>query len=52
MQRISDDMDEGFAGFEREMTPNDQPIVCEICGAEVESEKKDQHLFEAHGISI
>ncbi len=52
MERISGDMDEGFAGFENETSPGDQPIVCEVCGAEVESEKKDEHLFEAHGISI
>ncbi len=52
MLRISADMDEGFAGFEQEQMDDDQPIACEVCGLRVESEKKDEHLFEVHGISI
>ena len=52
MLRVSGDMDEGFAGMEREATGEDQQVVCEVCGAAVESAKKDDHLFEVHGISI
>ena len=46
MLRISADMDEGFAGFEPDPRTDDQLVVCEICGMRVESEKKDEHLFE------
>ena len=52
MSRIADDMDEGFAPVGREQDVADQPIVCEICGLSVESQKKDEHLFEVHGITI
>jgi len=52
MLTISADMDEGFAGFSPAQTQTDQDIVCEVCGAIVESEKEDEHLFEVHGISI
>jgi len=52
MLRISGDMDEGFAGLEAEPRSSDQPVVCEICGLAIESERKDEHLFEVHGISI
>jgi hypothetical protein len=52
MLRISADMDEGFAGMGREAPAEDQLIVCEVCGAAVESEKKDDHLFGVHGVSI
>ena len=52
MLRISADMDEGFEGFKQETVIDDQSIVCEICGVSVESEKKDEHLYSEHGISI
>jgi hypothetical protein len=52
MLAISADMDEGFAGFNHGQTQTDEDIVCEICGAKVESEKEDEHLFEVHGIPI
>ncbi len=49
---LTDDMDEGFAGATEEEVVNDQPVVCEVCGQRVESKDKDDHLFEAHGITI
>jgi len=52
MLRISADMDEGFAGLEHDPATDDQLVVCEICGMRFESEKKDEHLYEAHGMSI
>ena len=52
MQRLSADMDEGFAGLEHDPAPDDQLVVCEICGMRVDSEKKDEHLYEVHGMSI
>jgi len=52
MLAISADMNEGFAGFEYDRARDDQPIVCEVCGMEIASEQKDEHLFEQHGISI
>ena len=52
MLRISADMDEGFAGATEEEVVHDQPVVCEVCGQRVESKDKDDHLFEAHGITI
>ena len=52
MLTISADMDEGFAGFNQAQMATDQDIVCEICGARVESEKEDEHLYEVHGIPI
>jgi hypothetical protein len=52
MLRISADMDEGFAGFEHDQVPDDQTILCEACGMRVESGKKDEHLYEVHGIAI
>ncbi len=35
-----------------DLTTNDQLITCEICGIRIESEKKDDHLYSEHGISI
>jgi hypothetical protein len=52
MLRISADMDEGFAGLDNDPATDDQLVVCEICGLRIESEKKDEHLYEAHGMSI
>lgn len=52
MLRISADMDEGFAGYEPEPAQDDQLVACEICGLRIESEKKDEHLYEVHGMSI
>ena len=52
MLSISADMDEGFAGMVREAAGEDQPVICEVCGEAVESAKKDDHLFEVHGMSI
>jgi hypothetical protein len=52
MLRISADMDEGFAGLEPEPVQDDQLVACEICGVRIESAKKDEHLYEVHGISI
>lgn len=52
MLRISADMDEGFQWFNQETVIDDQIVLCEICGVSVESEKKDEHLFSEHGISI
>lgn len=51
MLRISADMDEGFKSG-TETSSADQPIICEVCGVSVESEKKDEHLYSEHGISI
>ena len=54
MLRISADMDEGFEGLRKEVETSivDQLVVCEVCGISVESEKKDEHLYSEHGISI
>jgi hypothetical protein len=52
MVRINADVDEGFSGLNSDPSPNDQPIVCEVCGMRVESEKKDEHLYEEHGIPV
>jgi hypothetical protein len=52
MLRVSADVDEGFEGLRQETAVDDQSIVCEICGIAVESEKKDEHLYSEHGISI
>jgi hypothetical protein len=52
MLRISADMDEGFSGLGHDPSPDDQAIVCEVCGIRVESEKKDEHLYAQHGISV
>ena len=45
-------MDEGFAGLDQHYEASDENIVCEVCGASVESAKEDEHLFEVHGIPI
>jgi hypothetical protein len=50
MLRISADMDEGFSGLSEDVVTDDQPVVCEICGVHIESERKDEHLFAEHGI--
>jgi hypothetical protein len=52
MLRISADMDEGFSGLGHDPDPDDQAIVCEVCGIRVETEKKDEHLYAQHGISV
>jgi hypothetical protein len=52
MLRISADMDEGFSGLGQDPNPDDQAVVCEVCGIRVESEKKDEHLYAQHGISV
>ncbi|MDA4131772.1 MAG: hypothetical protein OK454_01425 [Thaumarchaeota archaeon] len=49
---MSADMDEGFSGLYHDPAPDDQALVCEVCGMRVESEKKDEHLFEVHGVSV
>lgn len=49
---ISSGMDEGFASSETEELAEDQTVVCEVCGLRVESGKEDEHLFEAHGVSV
>lgn len=51
MLRISADIDEGFSGLRNNPAPDDQPIVCEVCGTSVESEKKEEYLYAEHGIS-
>lgn len=50
--RISADTDEGFPGLGHDPNPDDQALVCEVCGMRVESEKKDEHLYEQHGMSV
>ena len=52
MLSISADMDEGFSALGHDLSPHDQDIVCEVCGIRVESEKKDEHLYAQHGISV
>jgi hypothetical protein len=52
MLRISADMDEGFSGLGHDPNPDDQTVICEICGIRVESEKKDEHLYAQHGMSV
>jgi hypothetical protein len=52
MLRISAGMDEGFSALGHDPAPDDQDLLCEVCGMRVESEKKDEHLFEQHGISV
>jgi len=49
-ERLSADMDEGFPGLEQVEAADDSLVECEICGVVVESRKKDEHLFEAHGL--
>jgi hypothetical protein len=51
MLRISADMDEGFSGLNGD-PGTDDTIVCEVCGAGVESAKMDDHLFAEHGITM
>jgi len=52
MQRLTASMDEGFSGTATDEVAGDQPIVCEICGQRIESQEKDEHLLEVHGITI
>ena len=52
MKRLTASMDEGFAGMAQDEVVGDEPVMCEICGQRVESQEKDEHLFEVHGISI
>lgn len=51
IDKISADMDEGFAAVDQGMDEDDQPVVCDHCGLRLESAKMDEHLFEVHGIS-
>jgi len=44
------DMDEGFPALNSQAEINDQPIVCQTCGARVDSAKMDEHLYAEHGI--
>ncbi|MDA4117245.1 MAG: hypothetical protein OK455_02755 [Thaumarchaeota archaeon] len=43
-------MDEGFMVTSARLATDVQPVVCDVCDALVESEKKDRHLYAEHGI--
>jgi hypothetical protein len=49
--KMQAEMEEGFSVTGQTEYASDQPIVCELCGISVESAKKEEHLFEVHGIS-
>jgi hypothetical protein len=50
MLRTAAYMDEGFPALSSQSELDDQPIVCQTCGARVESAKMDGHLYAEHGI--
>jgi hypothetical protein len=43
------DMDEGFPALSSQPELDDQPIVCQTCGARVDSAKMDDHIYAEHG---
>jgi hypothetical protein len=49
MLRTTADMDEGYPALSAQAELDDQPIVCQACGARIESGKMDEHLYAEHG---
>jgi hypothetical protein len=50
MLRTTSDMDEGFPALSDQPELDDQPIVCQTCGARVDSARMDEHLYTEHGM--